>query len=448
MRPRPLAVFASSAVVVLAACAPGTPAYPPRPPATPGAPVADPAPTKLVMHTTVTRAALTATLDETLPKTGTGTFPLLGKERTYTWKREALALSFAQGRIGVATKIHVVADMPVSSLEFPLDVRVMAEPVVTSDYLARLQSVEVAVSSTDTRVKVAEGVAGVLEKLRLLVQEKLGEFSHDLRPMVEEAYARVAQPVDLPLGDARGCAELRVLGVEAGPTVLADGIEKDLALIVAPSVTLPCASSGPPPPLPPLANVANLTSGPFSITVPVAARYEELAKAMSLAFTDGRYYFSKEYPGLYMENPEVYAGADQLVLKLHIKGPIHKLGGEHELDGDLFLAGHPTVVDNEIRIPDLEPTIETKSFLLKLKALKDGDEIRDQARQALRLDIGARLQQVRAKLSTDLAFGDGRGCLRAEAHKVEVTGVHAHATYLRVYVGTTARASLYLPCPG
>src|SRR5262249_27823957 len=162
------------------------------------------------------------------------------------------------------------------------------------------------------------------------------------------------KPIDIPLGEAHGCANLKVLSIEAGPTVLADGIEKELAMVVAPSVLIPCPEIAGSP-LPPLANVATVQPGPFNVVVPVAARYDELAKAMSLTFTDGKLFFSKEYPKLYMEKPEVYASKDQLVLKLHIAGPIHKLGIDTDLDGDLFMAGHPVVEDNELRIPDLQP---------------------------------------------------------------------------------------------
>ncbi len=168
---------------------------------------------------------------------------------------------------------------------------------------------------------------------------------------------------------------------------------------------------------------------------------------MVLAFTDGKLYFSKEFPQLYMEKPEIYASKDQLVLKLHINGPIHKFGIDMTLDGDLYMTGHPTVVDNEVRVPDLEPTIETQSFLLRLKAALDGNSIRDQAREALHLDIGDRLGEVRKKLSSDLTFGDNQGCLRSNVSKIEVTGVHAHPSYLRVYVALTGQASVYLPCP-
>ena len=129
--------------------------------------------------------------------------------------------------------------------------------------------------------------------------------------------------------------------------------------------------------------------GPFTVTVPIAARYEELAKAMSLAFTDGKLFFSKEFPALYMEKPEVYAAKDQVVLKLHIAGPRRQIRSSTRTStATSSSAGTRSVEDNELRIPDLEPTVETKNLLLKLKAALDGDSIRDEARAALRLDIG------------------------------------------------------------
>jgi hypothetical protein len=193
--------------------------------------------------------------------------------------------------------------------------------------------------------------------------------------------------------------------------------------------------------------VTNVQSGPFTVTVPIAARYDELQKAMGMLFTDGKYFFSKEYPALYLENPEIYESQGQIVLKVHIKGPVHKFGMDLDLEGDLFLSGHLTVVDNEVQIPDLEPTIETKNFFLSLKAMTDGTTIRDQARGALRLDLSERLKAVREKLSSDLTFGGPTACFRGNVDKIELTSAHAHGSYLRVYVAVTARASATLPCP-
>ena len=421
--------------------------YPSRPAETPGEAIADPTPAKLVMHLTVTSAGLKSAIEENLPLTGEGTFPLLGKDRKFTWKRSPVALRFMQGRVGLDLHVDANADLPISSLDIGLDFKVLAEPVVTSEYQAKLQSLEVTVTSNDRTIKLADTVADVLKKMKTEIESKLTAFSFDLKPMIGSAYDRVAKPIDLPLGEARGCAMLKVLGVEAGPTVLADGFEKDIALIIAPSITIPCAAAEAATGIPPLANVASLPSGPFAVSLPIAARYDELAKAMTLAFTDGKLFFAKDFPGLYMEKPEVYAAKDQLVLKLHISGPIDKYGINTTLNGDIFMSGHPVVEDNELRVPDLEPTIETSNFLLGLKAALDGNTIRDQARAALHLDIGERLRAVKDKLSSDLAFGNGQGCLKAQANKIEVSGVHVHSAYLRVYVGITGSASVYIPCP-
>jgi hypothetical protein len=432
--------------MLLAGCGTIGPLYPPRPAASPGPPLAEPEPSRVVVHATLSSVALSQALDAAIPKVGAGTFPLLGSQRRYVWQRQPFEVGFTQGRIRVLA--HVIATIEIGTLvELPITLTLLGEPVVSADYRARLQSADVAVTSDDPRLKAAQSLAGALDKIRDTIADKLKEFAYDLRPILAEAHARIVRPLDLPLGDAHGCAELRVLSVEAGPTVLADGIEKDLAVVISPSVTLPCAAAATAAPLPPLANVATLVPGPFKVQVPIAARYEELAHAMTLAFTDGKLYFSKDFPQLYMEKPEIYSSQDQLVLKLHINGPIDKFGIHTTLDGDLFMSGHPTVIDNEIRVPDLQPTIETSSFLLKLKAALDGDSIRNQARDALRLDIGARLQSVRDKLSSELSFSSGQGCLRAGVEKIEVTSVHAHQSYLRLYVALTGQASVYLPCP-
>jgi hypothetical protein len=429
------------------------PVYPPRPTPSNGAPLADPAPARVVTHLVVTSGGLAAALDQAVPASGEGTFALLGGDRRYVWRRAPVDVAFSQGRVVVAVHAQATVSLPLKAIEVPIDVHVEAEPVVNATYAVKLQSIEARVDSDDTRLALAERFTGVYEKVAAAVTSQLRTFEYDLRPLLSEAYGRVARPIALPIGDVSACARLRVLEVEAGPTVLSDGIEKDIALVVAPSVTLPCADAASDDGgvdaldgLPPLFNVAAIESGPFTVTIPIAASYAELTRAMALAFTDGKLHFSEDYPAIYLEKPELYESQDQLVLKLHIAGPVHELGADAQLDGDLYLVGHPAVVDNELVVPDLEPTIETRNFLLSLKAIRDGDRIRAQARQALRLDIGARLREAHDKLGLGLTFAAERGCFQGDVDRVEVTGVHAHAAYLRVYVAVTARARLLVPC--
>ncbi len=436
-----------SLLAALSACVGDSALYPPRPPETPGEAIADPSPSRVVVHATITAAGLKKALEDNVPLAGEGVLPLLRRERKFTWRRGPIALKFDRGRVAIELHVDANVDMPVGSIDAPLDFHIGAEPVLTSEYKAKLQSVDVRVTSEGKLIRAVDKFADVLPKIRGEIDKKVADFEYELRPILDESFQRIARPIEFPLGDATGCANLRVLSVEAGPTVLADGFEKDLAFIVAPSVTLPCAHEDKAQPLPPLANVSSIQSGPFIVSIPIAARYDELAKAMTLAFTDGRLFFSKEHPELYLSHPEVYASRDKLVLKLRIGGPAKKFGLSVDMNGDLFMTGHPTVVDNELRVPDLEPTIETSNFLLKLKTTIDSTDIREQARSALKLDLSARLKAAREKLSTNLTFGSGQGCVKAEADKIEVSGVHVHSEYLRVYVGVTGRASLYVPCP-
>jgi hypothetical protein len=420
--------------------------YPPRPNASPSPPVADPTPSRIVMHIAVTSEALSAALEDTIPRDGQGDFTLLGGQRHYTWERGPLELSFDQGRLVLDTKVLAHVDVKVTTADLPFTLHVVTEPVINTEYAMKLQSNDVKVKSDDRRLKFAEAAAGALDLIADQIQGKVKSFAYDLKPSVSDAYARVAKPIDVPVGDAHGCAMLKVLGVEAGPTVVADGIEKELAIVVAPSITIPCAEQGDPAPLPPLSNVATVQPGPFTVTIPVAASYAELQKAMNLMFTNGKYFFSPEYPDLYMEKPELYESEGLLVLKLHIAGPIHKFGIDADLNGDLFLSGHIAVIDNELSIPDLEPTIETKNFFLSIKAAADSATIRDQARSALRLDLSDRLQSVRQKLSNDLTFANDTACFKGDVDKIEVTGAYAHGTYARIYVAVTAHANVRAPC--
>ncbi len=420
--------------------------YPARPPDTPGEAIADPSPSRVVMHTTVTGGALKSQLDKAIPSNGVGTFPFVRGDRQFAWIRKPLDVGFSQGRIVVKLTVDAKADLPLYMMDIPLDVTIKAEPVMNSNYVAKLQSTEVEVKSSSTVVKFADVVADIIPKVKGQIEGKLADFSYDMKPLIAEANDRLAKPIDIPLGDAKGCAVVKVLAVEAGPTVLADGIEKDLALVVQPSVLIPCPEKPDTAPIPPLSNVATLQPGPFTVTIPVAAKYDELAKAMGLTFTEGKLFFSKEFKELYLEKPEVYASKDQLVLKLHLAGPIKK-PFDTTLNGDLYMVGHPVVEDNELKIPDLEPTIDSANFLLKMKQAFDGSTIRDQARAALHLDIGQRLSSAKEKLAKDLDFGDGTGCVKAAVQKIEISGVHVHQNYLRVYVTVTGTASMYMPCP-
>ena len=437
--------------LLLAGCAEAL--YPPRPPAIPGPPVADPAPSRVVVHATWASPSLKHAIDEWLPPSGEGTFQVMGSPKTYKWRRSPSELSFDRGRL--VAKAHVMGTVAIfgSNIDFPIDLTVRTEPVVTADYKARLQSVDVEVTSNDPRLKMAQGVAGALDLLRDQIANRIKDFSYDLRPLVAEALRPHRRARSICRSATRTAApSCACLGVEAGPTVLADGVEKDLAVVVAPSVTLPCAApAARRRALPPLANVA---------VAAARALHRDRADRRPLrgaAARDGARLHRREAVllqgvprALHGEARRSTRRADQLVLKLHMHGPDHKLGIDTTLDGDLYMRGHPAVVDNELRVPDLSRPSRPRasSSSSRRRSTATTSATRRAPRCASTSAIASRRCAASSPRSRLLA-GErpGSGCLRADVSKIEVTGVHAHGNYLRLYVPRRRRPASTCPAP-
>jgi hypothetical protein len=440
-----------------AACGGGTSVHPPQPAEGHTAPIPDPRPGRVVFHVSVFPEAILQHLEESLPKTGSGFVDLVaGRTLPYEWTREPVALRFDRGRLLVSTKVNGSVRF-LGERNFTVKLSIAGEPVMTPDYQAELQSTEVSVSAEGSLEAVNRAIE---QNLRAQIAQLLEDLKLDARPLVRAIHGRIAAPIPLPLSGPSGpsgpsgqsgpsgpsaCAELKVAALEAGPNVLARGVEKDLGVVVLPSVSLPCPkTSTVPTDLPLLANVSGLPSGPFNLVVPIAAEYGELSKAFDGAI-HGRLHFSKEYPGLYLEKPRISASDETIVLMLVLGGTLDLAGGT-SLAGELYFTGHPRVVDNQITVPDLELTPGTADGLLKLKFLLDGKAIRDQAQAALRVDISEQLAAVKDKLGKELTFSEGLGCVRGEVLRAEVTGIFAHQTFLRLYVSIDAQASIFLPC--
>jgi hypothetical protein len=415
------------------------------PPSTQVPVVPDPSPSTVVVHVTILQEAIQAQLEENIPRTGAGETRVFSKVVPYKWSRGPVTVKFDRGRLVLNTTVTGVVNLLGENV-FPILLNVAGEPIITADYQARLQSVEVTVNAQGSLERANKAIN---ESLTTLLTDQLNSFRLDVRPMLLGAYQRIASPMPLPAPVDNACALLKIVSIQAGPTVLAGGVEKDFGVVVMPSVTMPCETTveAAPAPLPPLANVASLPSGPFMVTVPVAAQYEEISWAMEKAM-GGKLHFSRENPGLYLEKPQVYSSNEALVIKINLGGWAQTGPVRTNVGGELFLKGHPTVVDNQIIVQDLELTSGSSSSLLKLKFAMDRQAIRDAAQQAIRLDLSERLNTARDKMSRELSFEEGKGCVQASVLRTEVTGIHPHKGFLRIYVQTWAQLNLYMPCPG
>ncbi len=158
--------------------------YPPRPPAVPGLAVSDPAPSKVVVHATITSAGLQHALDQQIPRSGSGAFHAVGSDHRYIWSRKPLELAFAQGRVNVHAHVDATVEALGTTMDFPLDLDIAAEPVVSSDYRARLQAPQVQVTSPDPRLRMAQSIGGALDSIRAQLETQVRTFVYDLRPII------------------------------------------------------------------------------------------------------------------------------------------------------------------------------------------------------------------------------------------------------------------------
>ena len=485
---RQLAVALATASVVIAVCSACATAndvvtttapngrqrsslYPARPSSQASAPIADPPLSRPTMHLTLTREGLQALLDTLVPASDTGSYALLGA-RTWKWQRSPFVLAFDDARkaMTATTDVTATVDVPGTSMIVTLQVVADVQPVLTSTHALVLQAVAVKVTSNDRRLKVADFAANLMSHVETTLRDKLTSLRVDLRPAFSSLHEKLGAPLFLPLSPASACFTLDLRAIEAGPSVLADGLEKQLALTIAPSLTMPCtmkdergdlvtideASTTPRslPPLPSLANASGVEGGPFKLTIPVAAGYDELQKAMSLAFVDGKLFISTDQPALYITNPEVFSSAGDVVVRVQLGGYVEKAGIQIDVDGDLYLAGRPTVRDNFLEFPDLKPTVETDQALLKAALALKGDELVAAVKRALRLDLSARMTTVKQKLidsltmRTTIVDGVAPLCTRVDIGRISVDEIAVHDPYLRATVTATAMLSASLPCAG
>jgi hypothetical protein len=420
------------------------PVYPPRPQPLASPPRADTPPSRVPVHVRLANAAMRERLENALPPSGEVPYEVLHVTTKVRWVRKGASVRTEAGRVIVGLDFETTLEVALGSVVVPFSVDVAAEPLLTPDYELLLARPAVTLRSTDSRLRFADAIGGVFGKLEGLLKERIEAFRYDLAPMLDDATKPLRDSIRFALGAGEGCAQADVLAVEAGPTLYVDGLEKDFVFTVAPKLTVPCTPRSSAAKLPPLTNVAAPQTGVFQLRIDAAARYDELEKASSMLFTNGRYAFSKKHPGLYLERPEFYASKGSLVFKVH-------LGGEAStfslpLDGDIYLTGRPTVRGGVLAFDDLEPTVETSNLFLQLGAASDGDRLRDEARKALTIDIGARARPALDELEKRASLKRNEGCAKLRLDRFDVVGVDIFDSYARVGTSLTGQLRIEAPC--
>lgn len=445
LSPRPFAAFvAVAAATALASCARVGPVYPSRPPRVSAPHQAETPPSRVPVHLRLSNTALRDSLESALPAGGEASYDVLRVATKVTWVRKGTAVRTEGGRLVVGVDFEATVSVGIGSVVVPFGVDVAAEPVLTAEYVFLLARPAVTLRSSDARLRFADAIGGAYGRVEALMREKIESFRYDLAPALDAATRSLRDPIRFAVGAGEGCAQADVLAVEAGPTLYLDGLEKDFVFTVAPKLTVPCVARAATTKLPPLTNVASPATGVFQLRIDAAARYDELEKAASVLFTNGRYAFSQKHPRLYLERPEFYASKGALVFKVHLGGEASTFG--LPLDGDVFLTGKPSLRGSVLAFEDLEPTVETANLFLQLGAASDGDRLRDEARRALTLDVAARARPFLDDLEKRGAVQRAGVCSKLRLDRFEVVGVDVFDHFARVATALTGQLRVEAPC--
>ena len=431
-------------LLVASACTRVGPLYPPRPQLIASPTRSDTPPSRVTVHVRIANSAMRERLESALPPSGEAPYEVLHVTTKVTWVRRGSTVRTEANRVVVGLDFDTTVAIALGSVVVPFSVDIAAEPLLTADYALLLTRPTVTLRSSDSRLRFADAVGGVFARLEGMLREKVEAFRYDLGPMLDDATKALRDPMRFALGAGEGCAVADVLAVEAGPTLYVDGLEKDFVFTVAPKLTVPCTPRATPAKLPPLTNIAAPKTGVFELRIDAAARYDELEKASSMLFTNGRYAFSKKHPGLYLEKPEFYASKGSLVFKVHLSGEASTFS--LPLDGDIFLTGKPAVHGGILSFDDLEPTVETSNLFLQLGAASDGDRLRDEARKALTLDVGARARPALDELEKRASVTRPDGCAKLRLDRFDVVGVDVFDSYARVGTSLTGQLRVEAPC--
>jgi hypothetical protein len=428
----------------LASCMRVGPVYPSRPPQVSAPHRVETPPSRVPVHVRLANAALRESLEATLPPSGEATYEVLRVPTKVTWVRKGASVRTESGRLVVGLDFEATVSVALGTVVVPFGVDVAAEPVLTAEYAFLLARPAVTLRSSDARLRFADAVGGAYARIEGLLREKIEAFRYDLAPMLDDATRPLRDPMRFAMGAGEGCAQADVLAVEAGPTLYVDGLEKDFVFTVAPKLTVPCAAHARATKLPPLTNVASPMTGVFQLRIDGAARYDELEKAATVLFTDGRYAFSSKHPRLYLERPEFYASKGALVFKVHLGGEASTFGVP--LDGDIFLTGKPSLRGGVLAFDDLEPTVETSNLFLQLGAASDGERLRDEARRALTLDVATRARPFLDDLEKRAAVRHGAVCTKLRLDRFDVAGVDVFDHYARLATTLTGQLRVEAPC--
>lgn len=325
------------------------------------------------------------------------------------------------GSCGVDGEARRHFDLAVS-VDARVDERWELVPSLAVRALAPTDRCEMTFAAIDVTDKVRSSLVDELATRLPSLRERI-RATVALRRRAEEAHRMLAEPIAIGESAYLSLRPER-LGI-AQPVVEGHFLRVGLSLEARPEVTI----GAPPTPattsLPPATDVV----GPpgIDLHVPVRIEHSVVERSLAEAFrlsSGGIRYPAEGRRFVRPTHVSLYGYGTKVVVRVEFEG---------SADGVLYLVGTPTLdpVAEMLSFPDLDFTLETRSLVLAALGFLRGDELRDELRGRVRVDLRSPLEEARLRLTQ---------ALRRRVGPIELEGAIDTLHVVALYADAEARA--------
>ncbi len=238
----------------------------------------------------------------------------------------------------------------------------------------------------------------ILEKTRPKISDALGKFDqkmgeYNFRSKIEPIWAKLFEPIPV---ENIGFLSINPEQVRLS-SLNGSGSKVDFSIGLTAKPTFSLIQPNPPQPLPPLPDISeNPPGNAFNIYVDGKLQYAPLASYLNTELQklgnipiDGGY--------INLSNAEISGQSNfKLVLKVYLTGKVKGI----KYKGWLYLTGTPTynALTNELSLPDLDYTLETRNILLRIANWLLNSRVRQILQDRAKWDISQTLSSVKQNL--------------------------------------------------
>jgi hypothetical protein len=236
----------------------------------------------------------------------------------------------------------------------------------------------------------------------------------DLRQRMQAAWLRMSEPREIQQGV---WLAWKPEGIGIVPIVVdAEAVTTGIQLRVRPAVVVGAKPDAAQAPMPPAYSASPDDAFGLQLPIQVQSAYVQEKLDHALGIREGGMPVSVGNVSTRIVAAEITGSGAQVQVRVQFAG---------DVSGTALLAGTP-VYDpgtRDLMFPDLDYTLDSDQFLLKSANLVAHSQVRDRLRQRFTIDLGSRIDELRAGLESLLNRRNDNVQLRGSVEKLSLLGV-------------------------